>query len=139
MQVAGAVSIDPAATLTATAIGGFVPAAGDTFTLVENTSGSATTGTFAGKPQNFVVSLGGVGKVITYTGGLGANDVVLLPFTAGDGCFRHRRQPDRHRHQRGDGRHADFFARERHDGADHRSEQPDRRGVGRVAGDGEHG
>jgi uncharacterized repeat protein (TIGR01451 family) len=78
IQVAGAVAINPAATFTVTAQGGFVPAAGDSFTIIENTSGSATTGNFTGKPEGTTVPVGGVNKILTYAGGAGSNDVMLL-------------------------------------------------------------
>src|SRR5204862_8230184 len=55
IQVAGAVTIDPAAALSVTAVGGFVPAVADSFTIINNTSAAATTGTFAGKPEGTVV------------------------------------------------------------------------------------
>ena len=72
----GAVAINTSATLTATAIGGFVPAAGDSFTLLDNTSASTTTGTFSGKPEGTQFTLGGVNKQLTYVGATG-NDIVL--------------------------------------------------------------
>ncbi|MCC6327391.1 MAG: PxKF domain-containing protein [Acidobacteria bacterium] len=77
MLAAGAVSIDPAASLTATAIGGFVPAHGNSFTIIENTTGAATTGTFDGKPEGGSLVLGGRNAIITYAGGTGSNDVVI--------------------------------------------------------------
>ncbi len=72
----GAVSINAASTLTVAAVGGFVPTASDTFTLVDNASASSTTGTFIGKPEGTLVAVGGVNKTLTYVGGTG-NDVVL--------------------------------------------------------------
>lgn len=77
VQVAGAVSIDSAATLTLSALGTFAPAAGDTFLIIENTTTLATSGTFDGKPEGTTVDLGGVNKILSYIGGTGSNDVVL--------------------------------------------------------------
>ncbi len=82
MQAAGAVTIDAAATLTATAIGGFVPVNGNSFTMIENTTGTGTTGTFAGKPEGSSLTLGGVSSFITYVGGTGSNDVIIGVDTA---------------------------------------------------------
>jgi len=77
LKVNGALTINPSATLTVNAVGGFVPAAGDTFTLIENTSSSPTTGTFSGKPAGATVPVGGVNKTLEYAFGSGANDVIL--------------------------------------------------------------
>ncbi len=78
ITAAGAVSIDPAATLNVTAFGTFVPAVADSFTIIENTTATATTGTFAGRPEGSTVPVGGVNKTLTYAGGAGNNDVVLI-------------------------------------------------------------
>src|SRR5690606_37262823 len=51
MTVDGPLVIDPNATLSVSVQGAFVPDAGDDFTLIENTSTSATSGAFAGKPE----------------------------------------------------------------------------------------
>ncbi|MCB1209314.1 MAG: cadherin-like beta sandwich domain-containing protein [Verrucomicrobiales bacterium] len=72
----GAVSINTSATLTATALGGFVPAALDAFTILDNVSASTTTGNFSGKPEGTLVAIGGVNERISYAAGTG-NDVVL--------------------------------------------------------------
>jgi len=78
IRVNGAVSINAAPTLSAAAVGGFVPAAGDAFTIIDNITASATTGTFSGKPESTLVAIGGVNKYLSYFGGTG-NDVVLGP------------------------------------------------------------
>lgn len=79
LQVAGNLTIHSSATLSVQAIGGFVPAASDSFLVIENFSGGTTTGAFAGKPEGSNVSLGGVDKKITYSGGAGSNDVQFSP------------------------------------------------------------
>ena len=83
MVVAGAVTIDPAAALTVTAVGGYVPTTSDAFTILNNTSASTTTGTFAGKPEGTTVVVGGTNEKITYIGGAGNNDVILQGTTVG--------------------------------------------------------
>lgn len=75
--VNGAVAIHPSATLSVTAVGGFVPDLVDTFTVIENVSASSTSGSFSGKPEDALFLVGGVYKAITYIGGTG-NDVVLI-------------------------------------------------------------
>ena len=75
MLVAGALSIDPAATLTVNSAT-YVPTASDSFTIINNTSAGTTTGAFSGKPEGATVPVGGFNERITYVGGTG-NDVVL--------------------------------------------------------------
>jgi len=55
---------------------GFAPALGDSFTILNKTSGGGITGTFSGLPEGAIVNAGAVSFQITYTGGTG-NDVVL--------------------------------------------------------------
>jgi uncharacterized repeat protein (TIGR01451 family) len=55
---------------------GFVPPSFSTFTIINNDSTDAVTGTFAGLPQGGRLTVGGVSFSISYTGGSG-NDVVL--------------------------------------------------------------
>src|SRR3989440_269792 len=73
LNVTGTVNLTGAA-LTATV--GFTPAVGNTFTIINNDSADAVTGTFAGLAQGATVTLSGVNFIISYTGGTG-NDVVL--------------------------------------------------------------
>lgn len=73
----GALSIDPAASLTINTVGMFAPAAITSFTIIDNVSASPTSGAFAGKSEGLVVSVGGVNKRLTYAGGTGGNDVIL--------------------------------------------------------------
>lgn len=54
----------------------FAAAPNTQFILIDNTSSSAVSGTFAGLPQGAKFSLNGLGFQISYTGGTG-NDVVL--------------------------------------------------------------
>jgi fibronectin-binding autotransporter adhesin len=77
IEAAGAVSIAPGATLTVTAVGGFVPAGADIFRLINNVSDNGTTGTFTGKGEGASVPVGGVARTISYVRGTG-NDVELF-------------------------------------------------------------
>jgi fibronectin-binding autotransporter adhesin len=63
-------------TLSVALLSGFVPAAGDAFTILDNQSAAAVAGTFAGLPQGATFTAGGVPLSISYVGGTG-NDVVL--------------------------------------------------------------
>lgn len=56
--------------------GAFAPAVDTVFTIIDNTSASAVTGTFAGLPEGAVISAGGVNYTVSYVGGTG-NDVTL--------------------------------------------------------------
>lgn len=56
---------------------GFDPSPGNSFTLVSNDSTDAVSGTFAGRPEGSVISVGGVPFTISYVGGSNSNDVVL--------------------------------------------------------------
>lgn len=63
---------------------GFTPVVGDSFMIIDKTSGGAITGTFNGLPEGALLDVGGgVYCQITYAGGTG-NDVVLtrVPFVA---------------------------------------------------------
>ncbi|HYR76789.1 MAG TPA: autotransporter-associated beta strand repeat-containing protein, partial [Pyrinomonadaceae bacterium] len=55
---------------------GFTPAIGSTFTIINNDSTDAVTGTFAGLSEGSNIVLSGYNFTISYTGGTG-NDVVL--------------------------------------------------------------
>lgn len=72
--VNGAVSLGGA--LNVNLINSFVPAAGNTFTIIDNDGTDAVTGTFAGLPEGATFVADGKRFQITYTGGTG-NDVVL--------------------------------------------------------------
>lgn len=65
------------ATLDATLLAPFVPAAGEQFTIISNQTGNPIAGTFAGLPEGQVFDIGGTGFWITYHGGASGNDVVL--------------------------------------------------------------
>jgi hypothetical protein len=81
IKVNGDTTIDSSATLAVTATGGFTVAAGDTFTILDNSSVGLTTGNFSGKPAGTVIVLNGTQKALTYLGGTG-NDVVLDTLSA---------------------------------------------------------
>ena len=62
-------------------VGGFVPALGDSFTLINNDGSDVVNGTFAGLPEGATLSnfLGsGRNAFITYAGGSNNNDVVVF-------------------------------------------------------------
>ncbi len=85
LTVAGTVTLDPAAQLNLTATGGYVPQAGDAFTLLANDGNDAINGTFTGKPEGFTAAnfLGsGAEGLFSYLGGTGNDLVVTVPNTA---------------------------------------------------------
>ncbi len=61
--------------------GSFIPVAGQAFIIVNNTSGSAVTGTFAGLVEGATVTADGHDFSISYKGGSNGQDVVLTPIT----------------------------------------------------------
>ncbi len=62
-------------------IGGFTPAVGNQFVIVNNGSASPTGGSFAGLGEGAIITLGGTQLKISYVGGDG-NDVVLTAIAA---------------------------------------------------------
>lgn len=74
-QVTGTVNVNNA-TLNVTHVNSFVPAVGNTFTIISNDAADAVTGTFTGLAQGATFTVGTVTYSISYTGGDG-NDVVL--------------------------------------------------------------
>lgn len=66
-----------AGTLELTQSSPFTPMIGSKYTIVDNTGSEPVTGTFAGLPEGATLNLGSQKFVITYAGGVGANDVVL--------------------------------------------------------------
>ena len=62
-------------------IGSFTPAAGEQFTILDNTSGSAITGTFAGLTEGATLTVSGFKFTISYAGGSDSQDVVLTSVT----------------------------------------------------------
>jgi hypothetical protein len=77
VTVNGTVTILPGAGLNVSA-GLFVPATGDSFTLLANLGPNPITGTFLAKPEGTTIALNGVDKQLTYLGGTG-NDIELIP------------------------------------------------------------
>lgn len=61
---------------------GFVPIAGQTFTIINKQGAGAVTGTFTGLPEGATLTIGGTQFSISYIGGDG-NDVVLTAQGAG--------------------------------------------------------
>ncbi|MFC1766290.1 hypothetical protein ACFL6U_29965, partial [Planctomycetota bacterium] len=79
LDVTGAVNIGNNVTLDPTPWDGYVPVAGDEYTIIENDEGDAIVGTFKDLPEGATISnfLGsGLEAIITYQGGDG-NDAVL--------------------------------------------------------------
>jgi len=57
---------------------GFTPALGDSFTIINNDGSDQIIGAFNGLPEGTFFSIGGTSFRITYSGGAGSNDVVLI-------------------------------------------------------------
>jgi autotransporter-associated beta strand protein/VCBS repeat-containing protein len=76
VNVTGSVSLG-GATLDASLPGGFNPATGAAFVIVDNDGTDPISGTFAGLPEGAIVTAGANRFSITYHGGTNANDVVL--------------------------------------------------------------
>ncbi|HNB51326.1 MAG TPA: hypothetical protein PK530_05265 [Anaerolineales bacterium] len=79
ITVAGTLSVNTTATLNFAATGGFTPAAGQVFTIVENDQTDTTTGNFSSRPEGSLIStfLGSaLTAQISYLGNTG-NDVVV--------------------------------------------------------------
>jgi trimeric autotransporter adhesin len=72
MQVAGPIDLS-GVNLSATLGSDFVPSVGSTYTIIDNTSGTAITGTFNGQAEQSIVQISGMPFQITYVGGTGAN------------------------------------------------------------------
>ena len=72
----GAVALGNA-TLNATIGTGYTPTPGDALTIIQNNSGSAVTGTFAGDPEGGAVAIGSNLFRISYQGGSNHQNVVL--------------------------------------------------------------
>jgi fibronectin-binding autotransporter adhesin len=65
------------ATLTGSAVDGYVPEPGDVITLINNQTGNPITGTFSGLAQGASTTISGQQYVISYTGGTSGQDVTL--------------------------------------------------------------
>ena len=65
------------ATLNLSLVDGFTPTPGDVFTIINNDTGNAVSGTFAGLPQGATFSAAGVTWQISYTGGASHQDVTI--------------------------------------------------------------
>jgi fibronectin-binding autotransporter adhesin len=65
------------ATLDLSLASGYVPASGDSFTIIANNGGSPVVGTFAGLAEGATVVVDGQMFTITYQGGASGSDVVL--------------------------------------------------------------
>lgn len=76
LKVTGTVDLGTATTLTTSLYGGFKPAAGNTFTIIDNDLADAVTGTFTGMAEGATFTVDGYVFKISYVGGDG-NDVVL--------------------------------------------------------------
>ncbi len=80
LNVTGTVMIGSNVTLNLSALGGFVPAVGQSFTIISNTGAGVLSGTFIGLAEGATISnfLGsGLTAVITYAGGSSHNSVIL--------------------------------------------------------------
>ncbi|MCY2964401.1 MAG: YDG domain-containing protein, partial [Planctomycetota bacterium] len=81
LNVSGTVTLGTSVTLNLSAVSGFVPAAADSFVIVNNDSNDAVSGTFGGLAEGTVVTVGGRQKKITYVGGDG-NDIAIVALDA---------------------------------------------------------
>jgi trimeric autotransporter adhesin len=79
LQVSGNIDLDDA-TLDLTLGSDFVPSAGASFTIINNTGTSAVSGTFSGLAPRAYLTVSGTSFQISYQGGAG-NDVVLTEVT----------------------------------------------------------
>ncbi|MEK7950749.1 hypothetical protein [Luteolibacter soli] len=75
LQVTGTVNLTG---LTLNLALNYQPLNNETFTIIDNDSNDAVTGIFNGMPEGSTIYAGGQPFKITYKGGSGANDVVLL-------------------------------------------------------------
>lgn len=74
LQVTGTVTVG--GSLSTSLINGFIPAAGNVFTLITNDGTDPVSGTFANLPEGSTIAINGTSFKISYVGGSG-NDVVL--------------------------------------------------------------
>ncbi len=81
LNVSGTVTIDVNVTLSLAVVNGFIPAAADSFVIVNNDDNDAVSGTFGGLAEGTLVTVGGVQKKITYVGGDG-NDIAIVALDA---------------------------------------------------------
>jgi autotransporter-associated beta strand protein len=84
LNVTGTVTIGNNVSLNLSALGGFVPIAGNTFVILNNDGADLITGTFSGLAEGATIAnfLGsGLSATITYIGGVNNNDVVLTAIT----------------------------------------------------------
>jgi hypothetical protein len=96
LTIAGSVSLG-GASLQLQLINGYIPAPGQQFTIIDNTSAGALNGTFAGLPEGALLSAGAAQFLVSYIGGTGNDFVVtavpeptsiLLIGLMGFGAFR---------------------------------------------------
>ncbi len=76
MQVAGPIDLS-GVKLSATLGSDFVPSVGSTYTIIDNTSGTAISGMFNGQGEQSIVQISGLPFQITYVGSTNGQSVVL--------------------------------------------------------------
>jgi autotransporter-associated beta strand protein len=76
VKAAGSISLS-GANLSGTLGSDFTPTLGSKYTILNNTGGSAITGTFNGQAEGSIVQIGTMPFSISYVGGTAANSVVL--------------------------------------------------------------
>ncbi len=76
MQVAGPIDLN-GVNLSGTLGPDFVPSVGSTYTIIDNTSGTAISGTFNGQAPDSIVTISGMPFEISYTGSANSQSVVL--------------------------------------------------------------
>lgn len=77
LNVTGTVAIGNNVTLSAAAVNGYNPTAGDTIVIINNDDADAISGTFNGLAEGATVTIDGEPYALSYTGGDG-NDAVLI-------------------------------------------------------------
>ena len=81
VDVTGTVTIGSTVSLNTAASGGYVPAGGDSYVIINNDSIDLISGTFSGLPEGAVISTNFLGSgetaTISYAGGTDNNDVVI--------------------------------------------------------------
>lgn len=80
LKVTGTVALGATTTLNLIHYGGFTPASGNAFTIIDNDGADAVTGTFAGIAEGGTVTIAGYVYKVSYAGGTG-NDVIATVMT----------------------------------------------------------
>jgi uncharacterized delta-60 repeat protein len=80
LRTTGTINLGSSNSLTLAIGGGFVPAGGETFLIIDNAGPNPVAGTFSGRSEGTLFTVGGTTFRISYVGGDG-NDVTLTVFS----------------------------------------------------------